>query len=58
MRMRDIAMSCVKYLFPLLRKTERQYLCGIIQWGRTPQEAENGYILKTKKADFSNNAWS
>jgi len=56
--MRDIAMSCVKYLFPLLRKTERQYLCGIIQWGRTPQEAENGYILKTKKADFSNNAWS
>jgi putative transposase len=26
--------------------------------GRTPQEAENEYILETKKADFSNNAWS
>jgi len=25
---------------------------------RTPQEAENGYILETKKVDFSNNAWS
>ena len=24
----------------------------------TPQEAENEYILETKKADFSNNAWS
>ena len=26
--------------------------------GETPQEAENEYILETKKADFSNNAWS
>ena len=26
--------------------------------GRTPQEAENEYILETKKADFFNNAWS